>query len=184
MHNRFVSLQVIERKGADIMVTRDCLSNLESFRVDVPADKYEGCRTASHDIKLGQHTYNRIKELDTKRWVGDMLRRSLSRSNPYSIGFYFRTYYDNTTWCFCDFDHWCNTGSNLRHASSTVIFISTLFVSCLTILMLWKDKTYLQWAPYGSHDASKDEELYIFHRELVDINIRRINSFSTKWSPE
>jgi len=81
-------VKVIERKGAEVVVTRDCLSTLEAFRTDIPADKYEGCRASAADVKLGQYVFNRIEELDV-----------------------YRTHYTNTTFCFCDFDHWCNSVS-------------------------------------------------------------------------
>jgi len=93
-------VKLIERRGAEVLVTRDCLSSIESFRIDVPADKYEGCRPASRDVKLGQYVFNRIKELDVER-----------------------EYFENTTYCFCDFDHWCNSAP---HSSSPHLFIMGL----------------------------------------------------------
>jgi len=95
-------VKVIETKGSEVMVTRDCLSNLESFRVDVPADKYEGCRPAASDVKLGQYVFNSIKELDVRR-----------------------NYYDNVTYCFCDFDHWCNK-SQLNSVSVVLMLVVSL----------------------------------------------------------
>jgi len=96
-------VKLIEQRGADVLVTRDCLSHFEGHRVDIPADKYEGCRQASRDVKLGQHTFNRIKELDTKR-----------------------TFFQNTTWCFCMLDDRCNIATHLNYSTSMVLCCSIL----------------------------------------------------------
>lgn len=49
------------------MITRDCLSTIKSFRTDIPADHYEGCRAASKDVKLAHYVNNSIIELDIRR---------------------------------------------------------------------------------------------------------------------
>nr|CAG4650617.1 EOG090X0I2F [Sida crystallina] len=79
-------VKIVEKKGADVVITRDCLSSFKGIRRDIPADVYEGCRPAASDVKLAQYVFNDISELDIKR-----------------------DFYDNTTFCFCDFDHFCNS---------------------------------------------------------------------------
>lgn len=77
---------------AMVTVTRDCLSTLNSgYRTDLPADRYEGCRPASHDVRLGHYVFNNtIKELDIRR-----------------------DYYDSTTFCYCFLDHRCNSSTSI-----------------------------------------------------------------------
>nr|CAG4645242.1 EOG090X0I2F [Leptodora kindtii] len=89
-------VKILERKGADVTITRDCLSSLRGIRRDIPADTYEGCRPASSDVKLAQYVFNDIDELDIKR-----------------------NYYDNTSFCFCDFDHFCNSVVRLTTSAAT-----------------------------------------------------------------
>lgn len=54
---------------ADVVITRNCLSQVEYSRHDVPADKYEGCRPAAKDIQLAHYVNNSIKQLDVSRCV-------------------------------------------------------------------------------------------------------------------
>ena len=98
-------VKLIEQRGSEVVITRDCLSHLEGHRVDIPPDKYEGCRDSTQDVKLGQFTFNRIKELDTKR-----------------------NYFSNTTFCFCMFDHRCNSSTVNASAAKLCSILLTMVV--------------------------------------------------------
>jgi len=101
-------VKIIERKGAEVVITRKCLSQVEYSRHDVPADKYEGCRSAAKDIQLAHYVNNTIKQLDVAR-----------------------NYYDEVTWCFCQFDHFCNGGRS--HMPSWTISTATILLSLLFV---------------------------------------------------
>ncbi|KAG8229799.1 hypothetical protein J437_LFUL005880 [Ladona fulva] len=98
-------VKLIERKGDEEIITRSCLSSLASFRRDIPADKYEGCRSAAKDVTLGNYVNHSIVEHDVHR-----------------------THYDNVTWCFCYFDDRCNsaTRTSLTFSSALLLSISYL----------------------------------------------------------
>ncbi|MCL4138291.1 UNVERIFIED_CONTAM: hypothetical protein GTU68_016004 [Idotea baltica] len=60
-------VKIIEKKGADTIVTRDCLSNLEGHHRNIPADHYEGCRPSADDPLLAHYVTPTILELDIDR---------------------------------------------------------------------------------------------------------------------
>lgn len=66
------------------------MSAVRSFRTDIPADQYEGCRPAAKDVRLGHYVNNSIHQLDIHR-----------------------DYYDEVTWCFCYFDNRCNGAGSI-----------------------------------------------------------------------
>ncbi|CAI6354697.1 unnamed protein product [Macrosiphum euphorbiae] len=66
-------VKIIEKVEAEERITRDCLSSLEGIQNDIPADKYEGCRISSLDVKLGHYVNNSIPKLDIKRDYYDQL---------------------------------------------------------------------------------------------------------------
>lgn len=95
---------------ASEIITRDCLSTLKSYRTDIPADKYEGCRHGTYDPKLANYVNNSIKEINVKR-----------------------NYFDSTMFCFCFLDHRCNGSSAI--SSSLIMLIAAPIVILINFLM-------------------------------------------------
>lgn len=95
--------------SASVTITRDCLSTLSGgFRTDLPADRYEGCREASKDVRLGHYVFNNtIKELDIKR-----------------------EHFDSTTFCYCFLDHRCNGSATINPSMWTIAaaVLCTIFI--------------------------------------------------------
>ncbi|XP_054721457.1 uncharacterized protein LOC129231223 isoform X1 [Uloborus diversus] len=103
-------VKVIERKGVDKFITRDCLSNLESQKKDIPADRYDGCRKAAEQPKLAVYVENHISQLEIKN-----------------------VHYDEVTYCFCEYDQWCNDGYKLKSGVACFI-LEALFLIAMCFL--------------------------------------------------
>lgn len=93
--------------SADTKVVRGCLSAVMPYRRDIPADHYEGCRPATFSPKKNVYVYNEIKELQLNQ-------------RPYN----------NITYCFCEFDHWCNGGRTpFDRGTAMVVTLAGLLVA-------------------------------------------------------
>ncbi|RWS30204.1 hypothetical protein B4U80_06350, partial [Leptotrombidium deliense] len=104
-------VKIIEKKGVDVQVTRGCLSEIINDRRDVPADTYEGCRPAAAQPKVGVYVENHVKELDIKR-----------------------QYWDEITYCFCEFDEWCNSSVSIKCDKLLLILSFVLYKFISTFL--------------------------------------------------
>ncbi|CAB0038803.1 unnamed protein product [Trichogramma brassicae] len=94
--------ELLAAVAPETVITRECLSALRGFRTDIPADKYEGCRPAAKDIRLGHYVNNSIHQLDIHR-----------------------DYYDEVTWCFCSFDHRDQSAAKLRRTAGKSTLVSS-----------------------------------------------------------
>lgn len=94
-------------------IIRDCLSSL-SFRNDIPADKYEGCRPAAKDVRLAHYVNHTIKEHDVKR-----------------------DYFTDVSYCFCFLDHRCNGAEALLKPRAIYGFGLLSIAVVLVMRSLW-----------------------------------------------
>lgn len=95
-------VKIIEQRGADNFVQRGCLSHYTANRNDIPADHYEGCRPSTRHPKEAIFVKNEIKELQLQHQT---------------------RYFKNVTWCFCEFDHWCNSVGNVHPTFGLIAII-------------------------------------------------------------
>ncbi|KAK6637782.1 hypothetical protein RUM44_008204 [Polyplax serrata] len=95
-------VKITERRGDTEIITRDCLSSL-TFRTDIPADHYEGCRPAAKDVRLAHYVNNSISEYDIRR-----------------------DHYNSTEWCFCYFDNRCNSSTSIKGSITMVAIFCIL----------------------------------------------------------
>lgn len=107
-----ICVKVIERRGAQQTIIRECLSAL-SFRTDIPADKYEGCRPAAKDVRLANYVNHTIKEHDVKR-----------------------DYFNDVQFCYCFLDHRCN-GTETLLKTKTVFGFVVLSLALVGMGKLW-----------------------------------------------
>ena len=112
-HNDLVDL------AGQVTITRDCLSTLNSgFRTDLPADRYEGCREASQDVRLGHYIFNNtIKELDIQR-----------------------NHFDSTTFCYCFLDHRCNSSISIKSSVFSIALFAVLGYFVVANISRWVDQ--------------------------------------------
>lgn len=75
------------------------------IRDDIPADKFEGCRPASQNPKRAVFIDNAMTELDLKN-----------------------DYFTNITYCFCEFDQWCNGSGTVQSNFTTILAIFFLLL--------------------------------------------------------